>query len=131
MSENAFTSGTTGAPSTAEIQRLAGAGAAFHRVDETVQPTDHEALQSLLLSAPGRSIRVNPAALPAETWISYDQFSHLMGPGAVQRSSFEKYSREGRTIAGRRVSPKGHMVFRAGDVAQMLVERAAALGGAN
>lgn len=131
MSENIFTSGTSGAPATAEIQRLIGAGASLHRADETVQPSDHDALQTLLLSAPGRSIRVNPAALPAETWISYDQFSHLMGPRAVQRSSFEKYSREGRTIPGRRIGPKSHMVFRAGDVAQMLIERATALGGAN
>lgn len=100
-------------------------------VDESIRATDPEALQRLLFGAPGQSIRVNPSALPAETWISYDQFSHLLGPRAVQRASFEKYSREGRTIAGRRLSPKSHMVFRASDVVKMLAERAAALGEAN
>lgn len=72
-----------------------------------------------------QNTRVHPADLPADTLITFDDFSHLM-PG-VRRDVIELAARRGTFVPGTRFTPRAKMHFKAGDVAAYIAERLAAL----
>lgn len=65
---------------------------------------------------------LNPADLPADQLLTYNQIVHLMGPDPLRRATVEKYALndgyEKRFPRGFRRSPKTAVVWRAGDIAQ-------------
>lgn len=65
---------------------------------------------------------LNPADLPSDELLTYNQIVHLMGPDPLRRATVEKYALnegyEKRFPRGFRRSPKTAVVWRAGDIAQ-------------
>lgn len=72
--------------------------------------------------------QVNPADLPPDTLITYDQFKHLMP--STNRRMVEDNAKAGRFVAGVRITPRKPMVWKAGHIATWLAERTACLGAA-
>lgn len=70
--------------------------------------------------------RVNPADLPYDQLIGYDQFAWLLGPYALKRRTAERYGIQpehaGKFVQGIRLSPGKPIVFKAGDVAAWLAK---------
>lgn len=71
--------------------------------------------------------RLNPADLPADQLITYDQFSWLLGPNPMKRRTVEKYGTDpyykGRFVAGHRITRGKPVVWKAGDVAAWFAAR--------
>ncbi|MFN3836840.1 MAG: hypothetical protein ACK4MI_03915 [Brevundimonas sp.] len=73
--------------------------------------------------------RVNPADLPYDQLIGYDQFAWLLGPYALKRRTAERYGTQpehaGKFVQGIRLSRGKPIVFKAGDVAAWIAKNTA------
>lgn len=73
--------------------------------------------------------RVEPSTLPADTLISFPQFSHhLQG---VTQTCFARASKRGTAPAGVRLTNGTPRLYRAGDVASYIADRMAPLAAAD
>ncbi len=66
---------------------------------------------------------VMPADLPPDTWIPYEAFSFLLP--TMTKFAWEAGGKAGRLPAGKRLTPKTPIAYRAGDIAKFFADCAA------
>lgn len=114
-----------------EIDALkSGTTIKFDLLAAAVTPTHQDAMKRLLTGSAEVATKaeasifktLNPADLPADQLLNYDQIVHLMGPDPLRRQTIEKYALnegyEDRIPRGFRRSPKTAVVWRAADIAE-------------